>query len=125
MSIRKLAAFAAVTAFAAAPAAALADLHVNAPGFHRVVISGAAGTHGCHVHRDDLGAAVTCPDNARGTMTLYTDSEGGTPVCEVDFWPQTTTGKPWRAILSHQDSTNGSCSMTWQTGRTLLISLQQ
>ncbi|HEV3153149.1 MAG TPA: hypothetical protein VGZ02_05050 [Candidatus Baltobacteraceae bacterium] len=122
MKIHVLLAAAAAGSLAALPAIALADLHVNAIGFHRVVTE-TNQSPACHVHRVDDGTMVRCADGSKGTMTLYRRSSE-TPVCELDFWPQSNNAaQRWRVQVSHQDSTYGTCTTQWQGADTLNVTL--
>src|SRR5690242_8464090 len=86
MSIRTILSIAVTLAFVSLPAIALADLHVDAPGFHRVVTDTSQG-ESCQVHRTDDGTTIRCPDGSKGTMTLYRN-RGEDAACELDFWTQ-------------------------------------
>jgi hypothetical protein len=121
MSIRTILPIAAVTALALVPAAALANLEVHANGFHRVVV-GSMQNGNCEVHRMDDGRIVRCPDGSRGTLTLYQHALGE-PMCQVDFWYDTSSGpRPWHITVSHQNS-EGGCTTTWQNNTTLNVDL--
>lgn len=123
MSIRTIILAAAVPVLACVPAVALADLQVNANGFHRVVV-GSMQNGNCHVHRADGGRTVRCPDGTRGTLTLYQHHDSA-PACEIDFWYQNGAGRPWHIQLSHQNAASGNCTTQWQNDSTLNVSLTQ
>lgn len=124
MNVRTILPGAAIVAAALAPAAALADMHVNAQGFERVVTSSAQG-ESCRVQGLTGGTSVTCPDGSRGTMVLYRHA-GEAPVCQVDFWYQgeVTGGRQWRALLSHRNASLGICALHWRTADTLQVIIQ-
>lgn len=119
MSIRTILSSAAILGLASLPAAALADLHVDAAGFHRVVAGSSQGGS-CHVHRTDDGTNVRCPDGSKGTLTLYR-SHGEDAACELDFWTQTNGNTHWRAQLSHQNGAVGTCTLHWNGPDSLQI----
>jgi len=124
MSIRTILSIAVTLAFASLPATALADLHVDAAGFHRVVTDVSQGD-ACRVHRTDDGTTIRCPDGSKGTMTLYRN-RGEDAACELDFWTQANSkgnGNHWRAQLSHQNSANGTCTLHWNGMDSLQITI--
>lgn len=123
MSIRTILSAAALLAFAGLPAVALADLNVDADGFHRVVTESTQGAT-CHVHRSSDGTSVRCPDGSKGTMTLYR-SRGEDAACELDFWTQANGNGPnqWHATLSHQNAANGTCALHWSGTDSLQVTL--
>ncbi|HZZ65407.1 MAG TPA: hypothetical protein VFE17_07915 [Candidatus Baltobacteraceae bacterium] len=114
MSIRTFFACAVLPALAFTPALALADLHVDSTGAHRIVAS-VNGDSACQEHRspsDPASIRMDCPSGSRGTLTVYRQTDEGA-ACEVDFWPQTGTSRPWHAILSHQNASAGACAIKW------------
>ena len=126
MKIRSILAGAAVAAAAFVPAAALADLQVNANGFERVVATSTQGDS-CEVERQRAGdgTSVDCPDGARGTLLLYRTADEAA-VCEVDFWyAGNGSGTPkWRAQISHANGANGTCALHWNDPATLNLTVQ-
>lgn len=125
MNIRLLlAAGAAATVLAFAPAIALADLQVNAAGFDRVLTSSTQGAT-CEVEQLTAGTNIDCPDGSRGTMLFYR-SGGRMPVCELDFWfgGNGSGRQRWSARVARQNGTNGTCALRRQSGNALQITLQ-
>lgn len=103
-----------------APVTALAQpLQINLNGAQRA-ISSTAGENCEVVPYRGTPTSVTCPDGSRGTITLYGQSPDS-PACELDFWFQSNR---WHAILSHQNSANGTCAMHWNDSATLQLSLR-
>lgn len=124
MSIRTILPTAAVAALALAPAAALADLQVNANGFDRVMTSSTQGDT-CEVEQQAGGTSIDCPDGSRGTILFYRHY-GETPVCEVDFWygGNGTGSQHWSARVARQIGTNGSCMLSRRNESTVQVTLQ-
>jgi hypothetical protein len=124
MSIRTILPMAAVAALALAPAAALADLQVNAAGFDRVIASSTQGDT-CEVDQITGGTSIDCPDGSRGTILLYRHY-GESPVCEVDFWygGNGSGAQRWSARVARRNGTNGNCALTRQNANTLQVTLQ-
>jgi hypothetical protein len=115
--MKQLLAIATLCALASIPAMASAPLKVNANGFHRVVVD-TGTTPSCNNHRTGSGRLVICPQSSRGTMTLYRHTSEGA-LCEIDFWPQSDAAHPWRAVLSHPNTGNGTCSLHWRDRSTI------
>ena len=126
MKIPAILAGAAVAAAAFVPAAALADLQVNANGFERVVATSTQGDS-CEVERQRVagGMSVSCPDGSRGTLVLYRTADEAA-VCEVDFWYAGNGSgvQRWRAQISHANAANGTCSLHWNDPATLNLTVQ-
>jgi hypothetical protein len=124
MKIPAILAAAAVAAAAFVPAAALADLQVNANGFYRVVESSTQGDS-CEVEHAPGGMSVSCPDGSRGTLVLYRSVDEAA-VCEVDFWYAGNGSgmQRWRAQISHANPANGTCTLHWNDPTTLNLTVQ-
>jgi hypothetical protein len=120
MSIRSLLPICAMAAAMLVPAAALAQpFQINVNGAKRVIPYSTSGDNCDVLPYGGTPTAVTCPDGSRGTITVYGQSPDS-PACEVDFWYE--AGR-WHAILSHENSANGTCAMNWNGATTLNISL--
>jgi hypothetical protein len=120
MSIRSLLPICAMAAAMLVPAAALAQpFQINVNGAQRVIPYSTSGDNCDVLPYGGTPTAVTCPDGSRGTITVYGQSPDS-PACEVDFWYE--AGR-WHAILSHENSANGTCAMNWNGATTLNISL--
>lgn len=79
----------------------------------------------CNVHRMGDTTLVRCPNGLKGTLTVYRN-RGESAACEVDFWYQGSAAGngPWRAQLSHQNASSGTCTTHWTDPSTLQLTIQ-